>query len=178
MRISELIGIPRGVTAVVGGGGKTSLILRLAQELSENHRVLVATTTHMWPPPCHTLLTPTRAEIEAAFRTERLLAVGMPTKDGKLAPVEALENDLEDCADYILVEADGSRGLPLKAPAGYEPVMPKNTALTIAVAGMECCGKTIGEAAHRPLLYAGVAGVRMDEPVTPEIVARVLTDRK
>ncbi|MEG0512870.1 MAG: hypothetical protein RR653_09150, partial [Clostridia bacterium] len=49
-RLSERLRIPRGVTAVVGSGGKTTLIERLARELSENARVLRMTTTHMRVP--------------------------------------------------------------------------------------------------------------------------------
>ena len=74
----------------------------------------------------------------------------------------------------MLVEADGSRGLPLKAPAEHEPVIPDNTALTLAVAGMTCVGQTIETAAHRAALYASRAGVALATPVTPALVAERL----
>lgn len=34
---------------------------------------------------------------------------------------------LADAADYVIVEADGSKRLPLKAHASHEPVIPENT---------------------------------------------------
>lgn len=175
MRLSDAMAIPKGITAVVGGGGKTTLIRRLAQELSESHTVLIATTTHIWPPDCHTLILPSRSQIADALREERLLAIGDPTPEGKLTAVQALQNQYEGLADYVLIEADGSRGFPLKAPAEHEPVLPDGSAMVIAVAGMDCMQKTIREAAHRPLRYAALCGLSQEDTVTPEAAACVLS---
>ncbi len=175
MRLSETLSIPRGVTAAVGGGGKTSLLNRLAAELSRTNTVLLLTTTHIWPPACETLLLPTRARIRDAFAHTNLLAAGDPSPEGKLTAAAALRDEYEGLADYVLVEADGARGLPLKAPDAREPVLPANAALVIAVAGMACAGQTIAQSAHRPALYAELAGLPPDAYVTPQTVARVLT---
>lgn len=175
MRLSDAMAIPKGITAVVGGGGKTTLIRRLAQELSECHTVLIATTTHIWPPDCHTLVSPSRAQIADALREERLLAIGDPSPEGKLTAVQTLQNQYEGLADYVLIEADGSRGYPLKAPAEYEPVLPDGSAMVIAVVGLDCMQKTIREAAHRPLRYAALCGLSQEDMVEPKAVACVLT---
>jgi len=178
MRLSEALRLPRGVTAAVGGGGKTTLLWRLASEASEEGTALLATTTHMWPPACRTLLSPTREEIEAAFAHTRLLAAGARTAEGKLGPDTGLCGTYEGLADYVLIEADGARGLPLKAPDEHEPALPQGAALTLAVAGMTCAGRKVRDAAHRPELYAGLAGIDQDEAVTPAAVARVLCHPK
>jgi len=178
MRLSELLAVPRGIIAAVGGGGKTTLLTRLALELSQTHTVLLAATTHMWPPRCDTLLSPTREAIAEAFTKTRLLAVGDPTAEGKLTEVSALNGDYTGLADYVLVEADGSRGLPLKAPDGHEPVLPEGAALVIAVAGMSCVGRTIETVAHRPARYARLVGAEPGDVVTPAMVAYVLTHPK
>lgn len=174
-RLSDMMAIPRGIVAVVGGGGKTTLIWRLAQELKQNARVLIATTTKIRPPACLTLLSPTRAQVMDAFKNESLIAVGDPAPEGKLGPAAGLSDNLKGIADYVLIEADGSRGLPLKAPAAYEPVLPEHAALTVAVAGMSCAGLTVDQAAHRNALYAELSGLRLTDTVTPEAVARALT---
>ena len=44
-------GHPAGVTALIGGGGKTTLMYHLARELRERGTVAVTTTTKIWPPP-------------------------------------------------------------------------------------------------------------------------------
>ena len=173
-RLSDWLEIPLGITAVVGGGGKTSLIHTLAEELANRGRVLITTTTHIRPPACLTLLSPDERQIAKAFEQSRILAVGMPSQEGKLAEVPDLRERYAALADYILIEADGSRGLPLKAPAAHEPVLPKQTALVIAVAGMSCEGQTVAAAAHRPALYAMLAQCNTGDVVQPAWVARVL----
>jgi len=174
MRLSDVLAIPRGISAVVGGGGKTTLIFRLARELSEQHRTLITTTTHIWPPECETLFSPSVLEIEKAFQNQNLLAVGSLTPEGKLAAVPELLTQLDHLSEYVLVEADGSRGLPLKAPAEHEPVLPEHTSLTVAVAGMTCCGQTPLTAAHRSEIYSERSGVSINERVTPQAVAYML----
>lgn len=174
MRLCEMLRVPGGITAVVGGGGKTTLIWRLAQELSEQASVLITTTAHIRVPACETLLNPTPEQVRAAFAHGNLLAVGAEAEAGKLTEAPALRGLYQTLADYVLIEADGSRGLPLKAPAAHEPAMPAGAALTVAVAGMGCAGQTIAAAAHRPALYAALCGLPEGATVTPEAVARVL----
>ena len=47
---SEALAIRPGVTAIIGSGGKTSLLYRLADELKDGGSVLVTTSTHILPP--------------------------------------------------------------------------------------------------------------------------------
>ena len=47
----KLLGVTRGLTAVIGSGGKTSLLYELAEELRPCGTVLLATTTHIMRPP-------------------------------------------------------------------------------------------------------------------------------
>ena len=171
---SEILQIPTGVTAVVGGGGKTTLMMRLAQELSKKHKVLVTTTTHIWQPECFTVLSPDQSELAVAFLQHNLVVAGEPAADGKLSMPQRLGVYWRNLAEYVLVEADGSRGLPLKAPAENEPVLPQDAGLVIAVAGMSCAGQPIRLSAHRPERYTALAGLPGNATVTPQAVAKVL----
>lgn len=49
MALAELLNIQRGLTAITGSGGKTTLLYALARELSAEARVIVCTTTHIYP---------------------------------------------------------------------------------------------------------------------------------
>jgi len=169
--------IPRGVTAFVGGGGKTTLMLRLAGELAEaGERVIVTTTTHIFPPDGMDTLTDAReADVRAALGKENAVCLGTPSKQGKLAAPELPIGILATLADYVLVEADGARKLPLKAPAAHEPVIPEETKLVIAVAGLDGVGRIPEETAFRPELYAALTGKQTDEPVGEADVAAVLS---
>lgn len=169
------LAIPHGLTALVGGGGKTTLLWRLAKHFTSCGRVLVTTTTHIFPPEDVSVLqNPTVKDIRQAFISERLLCIGTPVADGKLADAGIPFSALLPLCDYIFVEADGAKHHPLKAPALHEPVLPEETACVIAVAGLSGVGKTIAQAAHRPECYAGVLGCDMAHVITPEDVARVL----
>jgi len=168
--------VPQGITAMVGGGGKTTLMLRLAQELAQRGaRVIVTTTTHIFPPEGIPTGNPANAEeVAHALLIEPLLCLGKPLKDGKLGAPDLTMTALSFLADYVLVEADGAKRLPLKAPSEYEPVIPTETQLVIAVAGLDGAGQPIQEAAFRSGLYAALCGKKETELVTPRDIALVL----
>ena len=114
MDFSKLLGLRPGVTAVIGSGGKTSLLRRLAEELPGT--VLLCTTTHIRPFEEYPLLTaPTPEDIRKALTTRRILCLGTPCENGKLTAPSLSVETLATLSDYVLVEADGSRQLPLKA---------------------------------------------------------------
>ena len=186
MTLSQLLDIRPGVTAVIGGGGKTTLLRTLGEELAGQHPVLLCTTTKILPfsdLPCAR----TAAELDQQRRSHRLMCAGSPVADaGKLtAPSVPLEM-LTAWFDYILVEADGAAGrplkahaphepgIPLKAHAPHEPVIPTEANQTICVVGASGFGRPIAAAAHRPERYALLAGVPEAAEATPEAEARVL----
>ncbi|MBI5119982.1 MAG: putative selenium-dependent hydroxylase accessory protein YqeC [Rhodospirillales bacterium] len=79
--------------------------------------------------------------------------------------------------DVILVEADGSRRCPLKAPAAHEPVIPSCADGLILVAGLSGFGRPLGEeAVFRSDLWAAITGAGFNDPVTPDDWWRVATD--
>ena len=172
----EALDPPRGIIALVGGGGKTTLMLRLAHELAQKGaRVIVTTTTHIFPPEGIPTGNPSNAEeVSHALLLEPLLCLGKPAVDGKLIAPDLSMEILCQLADYVLVEADGAKRLPLKAPAELEPVIPREARLVVAVAGLDGAGKPIREIAFRPALYAVLCGKAESQAVTPRDIALVL----
>lgn len=170
-------GVPQGVTSLVGGGGKTTLMLALARELAETgHTVIVSTTTHIFPPENIPALTnATEETVCLALQRETLICLGTPAEQGKLSAPKLTVSEMARLADYVLLEADGAKRLPLKAPAEHEPVIPPETKLVIAVLGLDGIGKPVSEAAFRPEQYAALIGKPQSETVTPADATRVLT---
>lgn len=165
------------VIAVVGGGGKTSLIFRLVGELAaRGKRAAVTTTTHMAFESERPFALDGREELVKKNLSEYgyTVAAGFQEDSGKLC---SLTEDrlllLRDWCDVLLVESDGSRGLPLKMPAVWEPVIPPIADLVIGVAGLDCLGKAIGKTAHRAELVSEFLKKSPDDPVTPEDVAKI-----
>ena len=99
-------------------------------------------------------------------------------EDGKLVGIdpawlEQLSKQLQ--VTHILVEADGSRGRPFKAPAAHEPVIPGSADLVVAVVGLSVIGRPLSEEfVHRPERVAALAGCRLGDTVSPAMVAAVL----
>lgn len=156
-----------GVTAVIGSGGKTTLLRQLCRELPG--RVILCTSTRIYPFEDLPLLT----EPVTALSAEKV-CMGCPAEHGKLsAPGQSFE-ELALLADFVLVEADGSHGLPLKAHLPHEPVIPACAGQTVQVLGLSGLGRPIGEAAHRPEIYARLCGAELETPVTAEMAAAVL----
>ena len=175
MALAELLNIQRGLTAITGSGGKTTLLYALARELSAEARVIVCTTTHIYPPDGLPILwSPDREALQDAFHKGNTLCVSSGMERGKLLPPGTPFSVLTSCADFVLTEADGSHGLPAKAHAPHEPVIPPEAGQTICVFGLSALGRPILETVHRPQLCAQKLGVSESALLTPELAAQLL----
>ncbi|MGN0070205.1 MAG: selenium cofactor biosynthesis protein YqeC [Atopobiaceae bacterium] len=161
--------------SAVGSGGKSTLLLELAQELSG--RTILTTTTHMLVPEHIPYLeNPDDKTIAEALEYERCICIGQSVQGtgGKIcAPALPMER-LRELADHVLVEADGSKRLPLKAHASWEPVIPARTDETIEVVGASGFGRPIAEAVHRSEIFCGLTGACPKDSATPALVAQAI----
>jgi len=175
------------VVALIGGGGKTTAMFRLANEVVERGgRVITTTTTHIFASqialaPAHLRADDaTPARVAAALAAHRhVLVVGAtnPSTSRAAGPSLDLFGQLRSWCPGVcfLNEADGSRMRPFKAPAEHEPVIPGETTLVVAVVGADVFGQPLdADHVHRPELVSALSGASPGSPVTPEIVARVL----
>jgi probable selenium-dependent hydroxylase accessory protein YqeC len=187
---------PREIISLMGGGGKTTLMFALARELSEaGHKVITTTTTKILEPsqqetPETILLGESqkskvkgqnwydwlRRELD---RYGHITLAQEKIPDNKLKGISAeiiLELDRLKLAPYIIVEADGSRRHPLKAPNATEPVIPQNTTLVISVAGIEVLNLPLREDfVFRADLAAQLLGIPLESPMTAEAIAALMT---
>ena len=79
-------------------------------------------------------------------------------------------------ADVVLVEADGSKGMPLKYPHAAEPVIPDNADTILVVCGLNALGHPAREVCHRLELVTDCLGIDGDTLVTPKHIQRLMTD--
>ena len=150
---------PGDVVALVGGGGKTSTMLALAAEARRRGwSVRIGTTTKVG--------TGQVAGIDGF--------IAGPERDGKLtgAPPEAFAGL---GVDLVVVEADGARTRPAKAPADHEPVIPPAATVVVAVIGADALDRVIEDQCHRPLRVGAVVGCRSYDRLTPERAAVLLS---
>lgn len=176
MNWMEILAVKPGITAVIGSGGKTTLLRTLGDELAKTgDSVLLCTTTKIFPfegIPCITSFH--EITLKKALEQSRLICAGTPLESGKLTAPPMPFGELAAQFKFVLVEADGSAHLPLKAHAPHEPVIPPEAIEVICVVGASGLGKPILEAAHRAARYAALAKTSEETAVTPEIAAAVL----
>jgi xanthine dehydrogenase accessory factor len=162
------------IIAVVGSGGKTTLIKKLAQQYRrEGKTVLVTTTTHMFIEE-DTLLTDDADRILRELREKGYAMAGIPEGEKIKALSKETYKSVSARADVVLVEADGSKHMPLKYPNASEPVIPDNAERIIVVWGPHGLQKPAREVCHRLELVLRCLAIQEDTVITAEHIAELL----
>ncbi|MFN2105680.1 MAG: selenium cofactor biosynthesis protein YqeC, partial [Candidatus Promineifilaceae bacterium] len=168
--------------AFTGGGGKSSLLFALAGMLPG--KIVITTTTRMAREQIEFAAESIPAAVSrypaiSCIACTRISAIVGPDVEADKVGGVGLEVPAQLLAQpgvsFVLVEADGARMLPLKAPAGHEPAMPLGVDLVVPVCGIDALGKPINIVAHRPELVAGLLGKRDGDLVEASDLAKILT---
>jgi len=158
------LGQPEHV-AVVGAGGKTTVVLGLWDHLTATGRRVLATTT-------------TKVAADEVARIPFRSAGRLGPKLLGIDPMEADHAFESGDHDVVLVEADGARHLLVKAPAPHEPVIPSTSTLVIAVMAANALGRVVEDVAYLPLRVAALAGCSPYDRLTVAGAARLLTSAR
>ncbi|UCG31738.1 MAG: putative selenium-dependent hydroxylase accessory protein YqeC [Phycisphaerales bacterium] len=172
----------------VGGGGKTTLMFTLAQHLSRAGSTVISTTsTKILHPPqavaSRVMIEEDPARVVWRLRSELpgaghiTIGKSLDCAENKLRGYGPGELDYlrqADIADYMLVEADGAAGRSLKAHQDYEPVVSPRADLVIAVIGVDCIGRLLGDAdVHRAERFGALLNRAAGTPIRVEDVAAI-----
>jgi len=201
MLFSDLLNFQRihqPVISFVGGGGKTTAMLTLAAELRATGKaVLVTTTTAIYVPQSelvdqrwvHPTLPPCDFPRRTAFgeKVPQMLVWGsaiqkVPKHKDKLKgiPREAVDQWHHQYQEIpLLVEADGSKRKPVKAPDDYEPVIPESTGLVVGVIGLRALGAPMDvKNVHRLGLFCRVTESQPGDIITTEHFLKLILHKK
>jgi molybdenum cofactor cytidylyltransferase len=170
--------------AIVGGGGKTTALFQLARQLPG--LVWVTTTTHLGTDQLdftdqHFIVSET-SEIDLPMFMSRksTLITGLFTPDDRIKGpdpevIEQLAQQARKQGISFVVEADGSRSHPIKAPAAHEPVIPAWAEMVVVVVGLSALGNTFTpEWVHRPERFEILTGVHQGEMIDMPGITRLL----
>ena len=188
--LTEALGIQaKEVISLVGAGGKTTLMFRLAQELFLNGKNVVTTTTTK-------ILEPTSGETNFLFidpdekkirnfvqhhldQYHHITIAQERLERGKLKGISPdLVNELWSSheIDTIIVEADGAAGRPVKAPREKEPVIPSSTTLVVAMLGVDGMERKLSEEnVFQAERVSKMTGIPIGENLTDEAMAILMT---
>ncbi len=190
MRLIEALPVTAATRlAFVGAGGKSGGMFRLARQALADGQdlVLVSASTHLsvdqtaWADR-HFVVEGHRdlSALDFATLSGLVLLTGPEHSDQRTGGLPlALLDELAQIAGGlgvpVLIEADGSRRKPLKAPAEHEPVVPEWATEVVVTAGLSGLGQPLdGEHVHRPELFSALSGIAIGDPVTAEGLAAVL----
>ena len=170
---SELDLGPSEHIALVGGGGKTTILHALGRQLAG--RVILTTTTKMGSDQDGGFSIVAAQDLHRGDAGTATSIVWSRVVGNKAYGVTKEECDRwAKLADYVVIEADGARQRPFKAPASYEPVIPDTVTRVISVIGADALGRVIADQCHRPLRVAALAGCEPYQRLTPAGAAAVL----
>jgi probable selenium-dependent hydroxylase accessory protein YqeC len=199
--LAEALGLRAGMcVAVVGAGGKTTLCWRLTQALAAaGERVIFTTTTRIWQPaegtfdrlcigPPDDILRRLCAatdwrtaclaqDIQGQPDAAPIREAAMPCVRTKLLgfPTEAIANLKAVLKATWLVEADGARGLLVKAPGLHEPAIPPCADLVCVLASLDAVGRPLDDqTVHRAARATQLTGARLAHPITPTMLINLL----
>lgn len=170
----------KNIISVVGGGGKTSFIYNLAHEIqSLGKKVLITTTTNMFIPDKYFVCSNDFHEINNMLSNNGIAVLGRQISDKKFTSMDTdIYDNLVDIYDFLLIESDGARRLPLKAPGKHEPVIFHKTNLIVGVAGIDSIGQQIKDICHRKEIVCDVLDTDESHVITEGDVAMLLSSDK
>jgi probable selenium-dependent hydroxylase accessory protein YqeC len=182
-----------GVISIVGAGGKTALMFRLARELAaRGDRVLTTTTTKIrLPTRRQASIVIVTDSAESLLQQARVVLKRSPHMTAgrqilhfqqKLMGFHPRTIDRiwqSGAFRWIIVEADGAAGKPLKAPAAHEPVIPASTSWVIGMVGLTVVGKPLNaQWVFRPHLISVLTGLAPDAVIGASAIAKLCLDKK
>ena len=178
-----------GIISFIGAGGKTSLMYSLAEELvAAGKKVLTTTTTKIYMPANkdNTSLIISRCSEQISKQVELILRDGLSVTLGAecipdVGKIRGIKPSIikqiaqKKLFDFILIEADGAAGRPLKASAAHEPVVPDITDKLVIVAGLDVVGKTLTEQyVFRSNLFSEITGLPLNSVIAENHVTSIL----
>ena len=171
------------IVSVVGGGGKTTVIRAMFRECMENSdgRIpcAVSTTTHIQKTNAEYFLgEPSMKMFRKKLSDYEVVWMGREIRKGKLASFQ--KEFLEEVSRepvLLLLEADGAKHFPVKAPAEHEPVICEKTGIVLNVYGMRAIGKKIKDVCFRIGEVEKILGKTGEDILRPEDIMTLAVSR-
>lgn len=172
----------KAIITVTGSGGKTTIISELAEQLVKMEKiVIITTTTHIYLPHFNNAITVIREAMLAwlKFQHHCIVFAGKGiTNDNKLegfSAEEIVRISKNPNIDFIIIEGDGSKMLPVKGYEYYEPVVPDNTDILVSVIGLNALGKIVSEkSVHRIDKFQKITGKTYGDIIEKQDIVKLV----
>ncbi|MGH4138996.1 selenium cofactor biosynthesis protein YqeC [Clostridium sp.] len=186
MKLSNYIGlVKKDILSIVGAGGKTTMMFKLAQELRGGSKILVTTTTKIYHPSLdrYDFICTDKKDFfkYSSMNEDGIYVLGVGINDeNKILGLSI--KDLHDLAlhfDYIVIEADGAKKKQLKAWNEFEPIIYCKTTKTIGIIDIHSLGMLINEDnIHRSKIFCEITGAHEGEIVNLKYLTELILNPK
>jgi probable selenium-dependent hydroxylase accessory protein YqeC len=188
MHLKDALALRRGeLVSLIGAGGKTTTLFRLAKEFrDQGGKVLVTTTTKIFKPA--------KPHVDRLFLVEDIdafiaqsptikapaaIGAGYSVDDeGKLIGLPSPWLDQlqrSGQVDWIVVEADGAGSRLFKVPSEMEPVVPHSCHVTIWIMAIKILGQPLhSNSIHRAERVAALLGLPPDTRLTKAHIVQLV----
>ncbi len=170
--------------ALVGAGGKTTMVNRLTESLRKEHKILVSSTTTFIKPSITSYdfidyyynqeydlgaIGENGIYMIGRGRTQEDLVMGVKKEDIEY---------LSDGFDHSIIECDFSNGRPLKGFRDYEPIIPNTTDVTVGIVDIQALGLVVNSAnIHNLDKFIELTGSTIGSLVTIKHLAKIIDDK-
>lgn len=182
--LDDLTLAPGEGCAITGSGGKTTLLWFLAGLARQHGRVIVSVTAKMFPPRQtlydKMLLDPACYDpLSHPDGSVQLIAAGQNGRGKLLGISDEAAAHLKIPGTYLIMEADGSRGLPLKMWQEHEPPVPPSADLTLGVVPITALGQPVSaDNVYHFKGFSRLTGLCQGDPMTIEAFCQIILDPK
>ncbi|MEE8341044.1 MAG: selenium cofactor biosynthesis protein YqeC [Candidatus Neomarinimicrobiota bacterium] len=171
--------------ALLGGGGKTSLLHKLAYEYAKFYPNVLQTSltkTAFYLSDKPLILKDINIEKLNLLKSEKnpLFLIGEKISQEKLKGISETDLDrIRHQFDITIFECDGARKKPLKAHTDYDPIVPEFATHTIIIVGAEVANTRISDGlVHRPELFCKTWNVQPNYQLNIDFIVKVLTSNE
>lgn len=184
----DLIGAGDSKSAVisfVGAGGKTTALFSLSKELTHQKRLITTTTAIYQPVPSLRDILVIRPNLLLGLDMRGIMPDSVTVWGRSLSPEDKLLGVSAECLkqvyqaglfDVVLVEADGSKRKPIKAPLYHEPVVPSFSTAVVGVVGLSSLNKPVNDQwVHRVQQFMQLTKIREGELIQSKHLVRLIT---
>jgi len=186
MKLSDYIKLNKNeIISFVGAGGKTTMMFKLAEELRQNNKVLVTTTTKIYIPldDRYDFICTDSEELSSFIAKKEngiyILGLGVNSENKILGLSCKQLDELAPHFDYILIEADGAKEKQLKGWNEFEPVIYDKTTKTIGIIDIQAFGMVINEeSVHRSEIFCEITGAKQGDTVNLEHLLKLIVHPK
>lgn len=169
--------------ALIGGGGKTALLNKLAKEFSNEFPSVLQTSltkTAFYKSENPIILNNIKVNDLKSINANPVFIIGEQISDKKLLGISEADLDvIRKLFDVTIFECDGARNKPLKAHTDYDPIVPKFTTDVIIIVGADVVNTRISDGSvHRPELFCKIWDVDPDKKLSLDFIVDVISTKR